>query len=527
MVVCAHPVAARIGREILQKGGNAVDAAVAVQAALAVCYPNAGNLGGGGFMVLRWNDGRTESLDFREKAPQKAHEDMFLDGQGYVIPELSLGSGLSSGVPGSVDGWAESHRKYGKLSWQEVIQPAIDIARNGFHITAMQAHEMNSLDSLFRVRNPQSNYFKHDQPWVKDDLLKQEDLAQCLERIRDQGRDGFYTGETAKQIIQTIHATGGIMTDVDLNTYQSVWRQPVIGAYKGRQIISMPPPSSGGIVLLQMLTMLEDQPLTSMGFQSPDYMHMLAEVERLAYADRAVHLGDPDYWDVPQKQLLDPIYLKERVKSIKPVATSSDSINAGVFIKESEQTTHLSIVDKEGNAVAVTTTLNASYGSKIFVKGCGFLLNNEMDDFSSKPGVPNLYGLTGGRANAIKGGKRMLSSMTPTIILKEGKLHMVLGSPGGSTIITSVMQTFLNVEEFGMSLQEAIDTPRFHHQWIPDEIQVEQGRFSWDVLHALEARGHNIYVREPIGRVDGIMVRADGKLEGAADPRGDDKAEGF
>ncbi|MCB0395405.1 MAG: gamma-glutamyltransferase [Flavobacteriales bacterium] len=527
MVVCAHPAAAKIGQQILKKKGNAVDAAVATQLALAVCYPNAGNLGGGGFMIVRLKDGSTDALDFREVAPSGATRDMFLDKDGEVREGVSLETGLAVGIPGTVDGIFKAHAKYGHLPFAELIQPAIDLARNGFEVTALQAEELNDLDSLFRVRNPGYHYFEKETPWQYGDILKQEHLARTLEHIRDLGRDGFYKGETAEAIVKASARTGGIITAEDLSAYNATWRKPVEDTYRKYRIISMPPPSSGGVILLQMLKMLENYEVASLGFQSPDAMHLIVEVEKRAYADRAQHLGDPDFWKVPLDNMLDKNYLKERMANYQPTATRiSDSIHAGAFT-EHEETTHLSVIDADGNAVSLTTTLNDNYGCKIFADEAGFLLNNEMDDFNAKPGVPNMYGLVGGEANAVAGGKRMLSSMTPTIVERDDKLWMVIGSPGGSTIITSVLQGFLNVAEFKMTMQEAVEAPRFHHQWLPDLLQVEEGRISSQVLHALEARGHRIKDRGPMGRVDAILIMDDGKLEGGADPRGDDTAEGF
>jgi len=524
MVVSAHPEASQIGAKVLEMGGNAVDAAVAVSYALAVCLPIAGNIGGGGFAVLRLADGSIASLDFREKAPKKASETMYQDANGEIIPKLSTHGALAVGVPGSVDGMFELHEKHGKLKFGEIIQLSIDLARNGFPITQAQAREFNLQEPQFRLFNPSDKTFLRDTLWEEGDRLVQEELALSLERIRDKGRAGFYEGPTADMMVETMRENGGIITHDDLASYRSAWRKPVEGEYKGIKIISMPPPSSGGICLIQMLNMVEHQPLAAWGAHSVAAIHCMAEAERRVYADRAVHLGDPDFHEVPQEELLDKRYCFDQMSSFDPSkATVSNQVTSGIRL-ESEQTTHYSIVDKWGNAVSVTTTLNSAFGSKLLVEGAGFFLNNEMDDFSAKPGQPNDYGLVGGTANAIAPNKRMLSSMTPTILEKDGQVLMVVGSPGGSTIITSVFQTIINVLEFGMTMQEAVRFPRFHHQWLPDAIFIEQGGFDSLITVRLSGMGHQFNTRESIGRVDAILVRPDGSLEGGADPRGDDVA---
>ena len=530
MVVSAHPEASKIGVDILKKGGNAVDAAVATGFALAVCYPSAGNIGGGGFMVFRFADGQTATLDYREKAPKQAFRDMYLDSAKEVIPEMSLYTHSASGVPGSVDGMIEAHRKHGKLPFGDVIQPAIDLAENGFHITENQAKGLNLEKSDFvKLNSVKPTFVKNQGVWAKGDLLVQKDLAYTLQLIKEQGKDGFYKGETANKIVAEMKRGNGIMTLDDLSNYQSVWRNPLVGTYKGHKIISMPPPSSGGVALLQLLKMVE--PFSMQKWQANDVktIHLMVEAERLVYADRSMYLGDADFAMVPVKKMLDENYLKERMKGFdESRANNSNDIKPGKLVrKESEETTHYSVADQWGNAVSVTTTLNDSYGSKIVVAGAGFLLNNEMDDFSIKPGYPNMYGLIGGEANAIQGGKRMLSSMTPTIVEKNGKLFMVVGSPGGSTIITSVFQTIVNVVDKGMDMQKAVSTPRFHHQWLPDVINYEQNGFENQVLQALIKMGHKLEKRDAIGRVDAILVNPDGSYQGGADPRGDDKAVGY
>ena len=537
MVVSAHPEASRVGTQILSEGGNAVDAAVAVQYALAVVYPIAGNIGGGGFMVVRLADGTTASLDFREKAPLAATRDIYLDETGEPIPNLSTDGPMAAGVPGSVAGMEAAWEIYGQMeSMEPLIQPAIDLARNGFALTASQAANLNNYRERFLQFNDSTCAFlKKEGEWQAGDLLIQEDLAQTLERIRDNGRDGFYKGQTMELITATMQpapdtsAISGMITQSDLEKYEAVWREPIEGKYENLKIITMGPPSSGGICLMQMLGMVGQFPLEKYGWQSPEAVHCMVEAERRAYADRAEHLGDPDFWPVPVEGLLSGEYLKKRMADFDHnAASSSEAVSAGAPApKESDQTTHFSIVDKEGNAVSITTTLNGGYGSKVVVKGAGFLLNNEMDDFSIKPGYPNLYGLVGAEANAIEPQKRMLSSMTPTIVERKGKLWMVVGTPGGSTIITSVFQTILNAQEYGMTMQEAVAAKKFHHQWLPDMIQYEPGGLdSTDVLQ-LESMGHQTKERDPIGRVDAIMVLPNGRLEGGADPRGDDSADGF
>ena len=529
MVVCATPDASEVGLDILKKGGNAVDAAVAVQFALEVTHPEAGNIGGGGFMVYRSARGETNTLDFREKAPAAASTNMFLDSAGNVIPNMSLSTHQASGVPGSVDGMVEAHNKYGKLKWAELVQPAVDLARNGFKITAKLASALNHISAQFKTENPGKSYLLKEDGWKEGDLLVQADLAKTLEQIRDKGRDGFYAGIVADQIIGEMKSGNGLISKADLQNYHSVWRNAIIGKYKEYKIITMPPPSSGGIALLQLLHSVEQYPLHRWGYNQDSTVQLIVEAERRVYADRSKYLGDPDFYKVPVDSLLKPAYIDSRMKSFSwDAATPSTSIQPGTFVGyESDQTTHYSIVDKDGNAVAITTTLNGSFGSKIFVKGAGFLLNNEMDDFSSKPGVPNMFGLIGGKANSIQPGKRMLSSMTPTIIEKDGKLFMVVGTPGGSTIITSVFQTILNVIEFDQDMQQAVSSKRFHHQWLPDEVDVERGGFTEATRTQLQQKGYKIIEHGPSGRVDGILVTKKGNYEGGADPRGDDTKLGY
>ena len=529
MVVCAYPEAAKAGLEILKKGGNAVDAAIAVQFALAVTHPTAGNIGGGGFMVYRSAKGETNTLDYREKAPAAATANMYLDSAGNVIADKSLHTHQASGVPGSVDGLAEAHRKYGKLKWADLVQPAVSLAKSGFLLTEKLAANLNSMQNTFKKLNPGKSYYLKEGGWKAGDTMIQEDLAATLELIRDQGRAGFYEGKVADELIAEMQSGNGLITKSDLKNYHSVWRKAITGQHKSYKIITMPPPSSGGIALLQLLRSVEPFPLKRFGFNQDSTVQVMVEAERRVYADRSKYLGDPDFYKVPVDSLLQPKYTDMRMKSFNwNQATPSSSIQPGSFVGyESDQTTHLVVVDKEGNAVSITTTLNGSFGSGIVVKGAGFLLNNEMDDFSSKPGTPNMYGLIGGKANSIQPGKRMLSSMTPAILEKDGKLFMAVGTPGGSTIITSVFQTILNVIDFDQSMQRAVTSKRFHHQWLPDDVEVEKDALDTATTQKLEKKGYKILPHGPIGRVDAILKTKWGYYEGGADPRGDDTKLGW
>jgi len=527
-VVSAHPAATQIGYDILKLGGNAVDAAIATQFALAVCYPVAGNIGGGGFMVYRGKNGDTTTLDYREMGPGKAFADMYLDENGDAVSEMSRAGHLAAGVPGSVDGMWTAFQKYSALKdWSTLVEPSVQLAKKGFKITKAQADKFNSYKERFIKYNTVANQYNSDKVWKPGDKLVQEDLAMTFEAIRDHGRDGFYQGVVADKIVEEMERGGGIISHQDLKNYKSVWRDPIIGEYKNLKVISMPPPSSGGVFLIQMLEMVEPYDLPEMGMHTAESVHLIVESERRAYADRATHLGDMDFYPVPLENLLDKEYITERMLDYNPLkATVSEEILAGDFA-ESEQTTHFSIIDDEGNAVSITTTINTGFGNKVVVGGAGFFLNNEMDDFSAKPGVPNAFGLLGAEANKIEPGKRMLSSMTPTIVEEDGKLRLIVGTPGGSTIITSVYQTILNIFEFGMSATHAVQAPRFHHQWKPDMIMHESDCFNLATKTSLMNKGHELRDRGKIGRVDAIYIHDDGRIEAVADRRGDDHAMGY
>jgi len=526
-VVSAHPLASKVGLAILKMGGNAVDASIATQLALAVVYPNAGNIGGGGFMVARLKEGKLVAIDYREKAPGNAHRDMYLNATGEPQLQLSQNGHLSSGVPGTVAGLFESS-KYAKLSFDKLIQPAIDLAEKGFIVSDREAKAFNSLKEQFEKYNTQTPVFVKNISWKGGDTLFQKDLAETLKRIKKKGAKGFYEGETARLIVEEMKRGKGIITLEDLKNYKAASREPHVFDYKGYKIVGMPMPSSGGLLLHQMLKMIEDKPIASYGFHSAEAVQLMVEAERRAYADRAQYMGDADFFKVPVSKLTSEKYLKERMADFVPgKAGNSELVKPGdIPAAESEETTHLSVIDKDGNAVAVTTTLNNSYGSKTVVGGAGFILNDEMDDFSVKPGVSNMYGAIGGEANAIMPGKRMLSSMTPTLVLKDGMPYLVVGTPGGTTICTSVFQTIVNIIDFNMSTEDAVWKPKFHHQWLPDKVDLEKG-FPDNTRKALEEMGYKIVERSGIGRTEVIKVLPNKKFEAVADNRGDDSAEGW
>ena len=531
MVSSAHPIASKVGLDILKNGGNAFDAAIGVHFALSVVYPNAGNIGGGGFAVYRLNDGEVGSLDFREKAPLKSYRDMYIsnsdDGSTVDDKKSKIGH-LASGVPGSVDGMVKLYEKFGSLDWKILLEPSIEMAKNGFNLTDKQSNSLNRVMILFDSINDSEVSFVKEIKWKENDILIQKDLSKTLERIRDKKRDGFYSGLTADYIVNEMKKGDGIISYEDLNNYSSIWRKPIIGKYKEHKIISMAPPSSGGIALLQLLHGAEKLNVGNYEHNSLEYINTIAEIESRVYADRSTYLGDSDFYNVPIDDLIDNKYLDNRFSSIDPsTKTPSNQIKEGnIQFNESEETTHFSIVDEYGNAVSLTTTINGAYGSKVVVENAGFILNNEMDDFSVKPGYPNMFGLIGGEANSIEPNKRMLSSMTPTIIEKNDNLYMVLGTPGGSTIITSVFQTILNVIDFNMGMQEAVDAKKFHHQWLPDFLVVEKNTLNTNLNENLKKMGHKINERSSLGRMDCILIE-NGILEGGADKRGDNTALGY
>jgi gamma-glutamyltranspeptidase/glutathione hydrolase len=525
-VVSAHPLASLAGIAMLKQGGNAVDAAIATQLALAVVYPGAGNLGGGGFFVARLANEKNITVDFREKAPAAANRNMYLDANKNVIEGKSENGTLASGVPGSVAG-IFSYLKYARLPFRKLILPAIELADKGFAITAAEAADLNENQKDFISFNSIPPVFVKAGGWKAGDTLVQKDLARTLKRIRDSGAKGFYEGETARLIVEEMQRSRGLISYGDLKSYTAKERDPVVFSYKNDYtLITMPLPSSGGILLPQMLRMVEDQDLKKYGFETLKSVHLMTEVERLAYADRAKYLGDPDYYKVPAKTLISYPYLYGRMEKFNPDSAGNSEIIKSGLIHESEETTHFDTYDREGNCVSVTTTLNGGYGCRTVVGGAGFFLNNEMDDFSIKPGFPNMYGAVGGEANAIAPGKRMLSSMTPTIVLFKDKPFLVLGTPGGTTITTSVFQTLIDIIEFDMSVPDAVNKPKFHHQWLPDTLYVENG-FPPDLILNLRKMGYSVETRGPIGRTDVIRIFPNGDIQAVADHRGDDDAEGY
>lgn len=559
LVVSADGIASQVGRQILQQGGNAVDAAIAVQFALAVTLPRAGNLGGGGFMVVHLADGTTATLDFRERAPGRAYRDMYLDEDGNYLSDLSKIGALAAGVPGTVDGMVQAHERFGSLPWRDLVSPAIALAREGYSLSWSQAASLNGSASSFAAFEGSRNYFwpsckeeaasqdshtiqndntvvstgeipsKACRDFEEGDVFIQTDLAQTLEAIAEQGREGFYGGWVANKIVETMTRYDGFISAQDLADYESVWRTPYRVNFKGYELHIMPPPSSGSIAVGQILEMMQTQDIDALAHHSAVYYHLLAEAMRRAFADRAHYLGDPDFYDVPTEQLSTREYAEYRMADFNPSqATPSESVSHGELttIKESYETTHFSVIDSEGNAVGITTTLNGSFGSKLAVEGAGFLLNNEMDDFSAQPGTPNMFGLLGGEANAIAPGKRMLSSMTPIIVSQDGKVKMIAGAAGGPRIITATLQNVLNVLLFGMNAQQANAAPRIHHQWYPDQLYVDNLSMSADTKSFLELMGHTI--RETsLARVHSIVVDDQGRYTGGVDPRGDGYAAGY
>lgn len=529
MVVSARKEASKIGADIMQQGGNAFDAMMATSMALAVTYPYAGNLGGGGFIVYRLKDGTKGALDFREKAPLAASKNMYVEADGNIIKNKSTVGSKAIAVPGTIAGIFEAQKRFGNLDTETILRPVIELAKNGFEVTKKQANSLHKYDSIIRAVNKKEILYIRNPK--EGDTIRNLALAETLERLIQNGPDEFYRGDMAKKLVSFLQSHDALITLEDLKRYQAIWREPITFSYDDLSITSMSPPSSGGIVLQQIMGMVEPFDLKTYGQNSLETIQILVEAEKRAYADRSYFLGDPDFVDIPTEDLTDRNYLTRRMKNFSfKSATPVDSISHGkIQAHESDETTHFSIVDQFGNAIAMTTTLNGAYGSKLYANELGFFLNNEMDDFSSKPGEPNYYGLIGAEANSIAPEKRMLSSMTPTIIEKDDNLYMVLGTPGGSTIITSVLQTILNVHEFGFTMQEAVNAPRFHNQWLPDEIRMEPDEFPNQIIKQLEAKGYKInFERTPvIGKVDAILINEDRTMEGGADKRGDDTAVGF
>jgi gamma-glutamyltranspeptidase/glutathione hydrolase len=526
-VVSAHPLASEVGISILKMGGNAIDAAIATQFALAVVYPGAGNIGGGGFMVARLAGGKNLAIDFREEAPLTASKNMYLDATGSAQSQLSQNGHLSAGVPGTIAGIFK-YLKYARLPIKVLIQPAIELAEKGFIITPSEANALNGTQQEFKKYNTRVPVFIKSGRWNAGDTLIQRDLAKTLILIRDQGSKGFYEGQTARLIVEEMQRGKGIIGYEDLKHYEAKEREAVVFTYKKDfTIITMPLPSSGGVLLPQMMRMVENQPLKDYGFESVKAVHLMTEVERLAYADRAKWLGDKDYYKVPVKTLISYPYVLERMKLYDSTkAGNSKDIEGGNPLPESDETTHFDVYDQEGNAVSITTTLNGGYGSRTVIGGAGFFINNEMDDFSIKPGVPNMYGAVGADANAIEPGKRMLSSMTPAIVLDKGRPYLLVGTPGGTTITTSVFQTLINILDFGMNADDAVNKPKFHHQWLPDELDLEYD-FPQEVKRQLQIMGYKISIRHAIGRTEVIRIESDGKIEAVGDKRGEDSAAGY
>jgi len=524
-VTSAHPLASMVGAAIMKDGGNAFDAAIAVQFTLAVVFPGAGNIGGGGFLLSRNKAGVLMGIDYREAAPSKASRDMYLDEKGNPIEGMSKLGASASGVPGSVAGMFSAH-PFAKLPMKTLLQPAYELAAGGFVITESEARSLNAERKNFINHSAQASAFTRKENWKAGDTLYQPELAATILRIQQNGKAGFYEGETAAMIVEEMKNSKGIISLEDLKIYTPKFRKPIEFDYRGHHIISFAPPSSGGILIAQMMQMIAPYPVSVMGANTFESVSLMVEAQRRAYADRAEHMGDPDFWKVPTKTLTSNAYAQERMKDYQPgVAGNSKMIQAGVA-KESEETTHFSVIDEAGNMVAVTTTLNGGYGNKTIVGGAGFLLNNEMDDFSVKPGVPNMYGALGGEANSIQPGKRMLSSMTPTLIIKNNQPYITIGSPGGTTIPNQIYEGLVNIIDHHMSLKAAIDAPRFHHQHIPDNLNVEAD-FPEKTINALKEKGYIVNKRGAFGRMDGIMILPNGNRVAAGDKRGDDSVAGY
>ncbi|MES2332232.1 MAG: gamma-glutamyltransferase [Bacteroidota bacterium] len=524
-VSSAHPLASMVGAAIMKEGGNAFDAAIATQLTLAVVYPAAGNIGGGGFLLGRKANGELIGIDYREAAPEKASRDMYLDKNGNMQSALSINGHLASGIPGTVAGLFAT-LPYAKLPFRQLIQPAIDLAEKGFAISEREASSLNSTHDAFIKYSTRPTALVKEGKWKGGDTLVQKELAATLKRMQKDGALGFYGGETAKLIVEEMSRGNGIIGLDDLKNYTAKLRKPLEFEYRGHQVIGFAPPSSGGLLTAEMLKMIEKYPMGSYGFQSTKSVQLMIEAERRAFADRAEHMGDPDFYKVPVKTLMSDAYAALRMSDYDPnKASVSSAIKAGIA-KESEETTHLSVMDAAGNMVSVTTTLNGGYGCKMVVGGAGFLMNNEMDDFSGKPGVPNMFGAIGGEANAIAPGKRMLSSMTPTLLLKNNKPYVVVGTPGGTTIPTSVYQTIVNIVDFNMNADDAVNKPKFHHQWQPDEVKIERD-FDVETKKQLQTMGYKIVENVGLGRMEVIRVLSNGKRETVADKRGEDSVAGF
>lgn len=529
-VVTAHPISTQIGYDILKNGGNAYDAAIAIQFVLTACYPRAGNIGGGGFMLSRNSNGAVESLDFREKAPKAATKNMYLDDQGNVIEDLSKKGIKSSGVPGSVAGMWAIHKKYGSMSWKELVQPAIQLAIGGSMQTPKNIKYLNDYRQEIIDANEGYNEYAPEVALKVGDKLKNFNLYNTLVSISKNGKNGFYRGTVAELIVEQNKKLKGLITRNDLINYKAIWREAIHGDVGAYSIYSMGPPSSGGIAIVQLLEGSALLNIDKYPHNSPEAIHLMTELKKRVYADRATWLGDSDFFDVPDDSLLSDIYLRDRFSNITidAITPSADVKSGSVERIESHETTHYSIVDQYGNAVSITTTLNSNFGSKIIVEGAGFFLNNEMDDFSIKPGLPNQFGLVGGTANAIEPEKRMLSSMSPTIVEKNGKLWMILGSPGGSTIITNVYQCIQNVKDYGMCMQEAVNAGKVHSQWLPEIIHYEEGKIDKETLRTLQSNGYILEPWDRIGLMEAILIHEDGKIEAAADStRGEDSAMGW